>query len=95
MKDLEDYLSDNNITYFDWNIVSGDASGHILSADTICANCVSKLDQYHEAVILMHDAAEKHTTVEALPRIIETIQGMEDTVILPISDDTFPIQHRN
>jgi hypothetical protein len=42
----------------------------------------------------MHDAAGKHSTVEALPRIIETIRGMEDTVLLPIDDDTYPIQHR-
>ena len=94
MEELIEYLAEQDITYFDWNVVSGDASGYSLSADTIYNNCVSRLEGFNEAVILMHDAAEKHTTVEALPRIIETIQGMEDTVILPISDDTFPIQHR-
>ena len=94
MGELIDYLAEQDITYFDWNVVSGDASGYSLSADSIYNNCVSRLEGFNEAVILMHDAAEKHTTVEALPRIIETIQGMEDTVILPISDDTFPIQHR-
>ena len=43
--------------------------------------------------ILMHDAADKHATVEALPQIIETIQAMEDTEILPITEDTNPVQH--
>lgn len=94
MSELIEYLAEQDITYFDWNIVSGDASGYTLSADTIVSNCISRLSSFNEAVILMHDAAEKHSTVEALPRIIESIQEMEDTVILPISDDTFPIQHR-
>ena len=71
-----------------------DAVGHSMSADTIYNNCVSRLEEYNEAIILMHDASGKHTTVEALPRVIEAIQAMEDTEILPIDDDTFPIQHR-
>ena len=41
----------------------------------------------------MHDSAEKHATVEALPEIIETIQAMEDTVLLPITEDTDAVQH--
>ncbi|MBR6389731.1 MAG: polysaccharide deacetylase [Lachnospiraceae bacterium] len=94
MSELIDYLTEQDITYFDWNIVSGDASGQSLSADTIYNNCISRLANFNEAVILMHDAADKHSTVEALPRIIESIQEMDDTVILPINDDTFPIQHR-
>ena len=94
MKELIDYLNSQDIKYFDWNIVSGDASGYSISADTIYKNCTSKLSEYNVAIILMHDAAGKHSTVEALPRIIETIRGMEDTVLLPIDDDTYPIQHR-
>lgn len=41
----------------------------------------------------MHDASEKKSTVEALPELIETIQAMEDTKIVPINDDTEPIHH--
>ena len=41
----------------------------------------------------MHDAYEKSTTVEALPALIETIQAMEGTKIVPISDDTEAIHH--
>ena len=32
-------------------------------------------------------------TLEALPEIIETIQAMEDTVLLPITDETSVVQH--
>jgi len=94
MNDLIRYLGEQDITYYDWNIVSGDATGYYVSSDTIYANCVSKLDKYSNAFILMHDAAEKNNTVEALPQIIETIQGMEDTEILPIDDTTVPVQHK-
>ena len=41
----------------------------------------------------MHDAADKYSTVQALPTIIENILSMEKTVILPIDDSTEPIQH--
>lgn len=41
----------------------------------------------------MHDSSDKKSTVEALPMIIEGIQKMENTVILPISDATIPVQH--
>ncbi|MDE7249054.1 MAG: polysaccharide deacetylase [Lachnospiraceae bacterium] len=93
MQELIRYLDENDITYFDWNIASGDAVSDILSAETITRNCVSGIDGRPESMILMHDALEKSTTVEALPQIIEQIQGRGDAVFLPITDETVPIQH--
>ena len=53
-----------------------------------------KIEVYNkEAMILMHDANDKRTTVEALPMIIEQIQNMDDNVIVPITDETVPVQH--
>lgn len=40
----------------------------------------------------MHDSAMKTTTLDALPTIIETIMKMEDTEILPITDETKLVQ---
>lgn len=93
IQELIRYLDENDITYFDWNIASGDAVSDILSAETITRNCVSGIDRWPESMILMHDALEKSTTVEALPQIIEQIQGRGDAVFLPITDETVPIQH--
>lgn len=93
MYELITYLDEQDITYFDWNISSGDASSSYISSDTILRNCLTKLPQYEECIILMHDASNKNTTVEALPRLIEEIQAMEDTIIVPITEDTEPIQH--
>ncbi|MBD5546533.1 MAG: polysaccharide deacetylase [Lachnospiraceae bacterium] len=87
------YLNENGITYFDWNIASGDAVSDPLSVETIVENCVTKLDSTNECMILMHDATEKKTTVEALPEIIQTIQDRGDAVFLPITDETKPVQH--
>lgn len=93
IQELIQYLDESDITYFDWNIASGDAVSDILSAETITRNCVSGIDSRPESMILMHDALEKNTTVEALPQIIEQIQGRGDAVFLPITDETVPIQH--
>lgn len=94
MTELIQYLSDMGIVYYDWNIASGDAVSKILPSSTIVSNCLDKIDDYEESVILLHDATEKMTTVEALPQIIESILEREDAELLPITDDTVPIQHR-
>ncbi|MCM1174767.1 MAG: polysaccharide deacetylase [Blautia sp.] len=93
MYDLIAYLDEQDITYFDWNVSSGDASNSYISKEAIISNCISTLPQYQESIILMHDASNKNTTVEALPDLIEQIQAMENTVIVPITEDTEPIQH--
>lgn len=88
-----DYLTDNGITYFDWNVSSKDATSPMRSAEEIVRNCTADLERFNHAVILMHDAANKTSTVEALPEVIETIQAMENTEILPITEDTVVIHH--
>lgn len=93
MHELIAYLDKQDISYFDWNVSSGDASSAYISPESIVRNCTANLKDYDEAIILMHDAYEKKTTVEALPALIETIQSMDDTKIVPITDDTEPIHH--
>lgn len=93
MNELISYLDEQDITYFDWNISSGDASSSYISTDAILRNCLSQLTKFDECIILMHDASNKGTTVQALPTLIEQIQAMEDTIIVPITEDTELIQH--
>ena len=88
-----DYLADNGITYFDWNVSSKDATNPMRSVDEIVWNCTVNLEQFDHAVILLHDASNKSSTVEALPEVIEKIQAMENTEILPITDETVVIHH--
>ncbi len=93
MQELADYLEENNITYFDWNIASGDAVSGELPVERIINNCVNKIDGKSVCMILMHDASDKNSTVEALPQIIEQIRDRGDAVFLPVTDDTYPVQH--
>lgn len=93
MEDLISYLDEQDITYYDWNISAGDATNRYISTEAIVKNCLSNIEGYNTAVILMHDASNKKTTVEALPIILEQLIQMEDTEVLPITDDTIPIQH--
>lgn len=88
-----DYLTDNGITYFDWNMSSRDAISPMRSVDEIVHNCTAELERFDNAVILLHDAANKSSTVDALPEVIEAIQAMENTEILPITEETVVIHH--
>ena len=93
MRELIAWLEDEGFTYYDWNISSQDASGTKLTPEEVVENCLDGLEKKDNVIILMHDAASKHTTVEALPLLIESIQAMENTEILPITEDTVPVQH--
>lgn len=95
MTRLIQYLNAKEIRYFDWNVSGGDAAGGYISADMIAWNVLNgiKKADADTCVVLLHDASGKSTTVEALPMIIEKIQAMENTVILPITDDIDAIQH--
>ena len=94
MQELKNYLDEIGIVWYDWNISGGDAPAR-LGKNQIVSNCTANLKNYGEAVILLHDSGDKKSTVEALPEVIETILAMENTVILPITKDTVPVQHGN
>lgn len=93
MSDFAEYLDTQGVRFFDWNISSGDGGRVLLSADELVENVTAHIEQHETAIILMHDSADKPTTVDALPTIIENILALDDTVILPITDDTEPVQH--
>ena len=93
MHDFIDYLDSQGVEYYDWNVSSGDGGSMKLSTDTLLENCTKDIDTRDTSIILLHDSAEKPTTVEALPDIIENILARPDAVILPITENTRPIHH--
>lgn len=93
MQELIHYLNQEDMVYFDWNVSSGDASKESKDADQIARNVLDQINKYNNVVILFHDAAGKTTTVDALSEIIEKILESDNTVILPISEDTVKVQH--
>lgn len=93
MNDVVTFLQEQGVEYYDWNVSSGDGGGTLMPADVIVENCTKNILRYDTSIILMHDSAGKSTTVEALPQIIERIQAMEDTAILPITQASKPVHH--
>lgn len=93
MEEFITYLNDQGIVYYDWNVSSRDASSSRLSAEEITENVLEQTGVFDSMIVLMHDAVEKDTTVEALPAIIEAIQAMDDVILCSIDDETIPVQH--
>lgn len=94
MDELIEVLDSRGLTYYDWNIASGDATNPILSADKIIENSLKDINKYEEVMLLFHDLSNKTTTVEALPSIIEALLD-KGIPIVPIDDTTLPIKHNN
>ena len=84
MKEFIKYLNDQDVTYFDWNVTSGDATSQAYTADELVDNVLED--------VLLHDANTKETTVEALGPMIEALQA-QGVELLPITEDTTVIQH--
>ncbi len=93
MQELADYLTEENIYYLDWNVSCGDATGRRLRPQQIADNVTEEVGKYRTAVVLLHDAADKTSTVEALPLIIEKLQSMEQVEMVPVSDEMNMVQH--
>lgn len=64
-------LRANGFYYADWNSLNGDAEGAKKDADGLYQYFLNSSSGYNNLVVLMHDAATKQATVDALPRIIE------------------------
>lgn len=85
------YLNEEGITYYDWNVASGDATSQAYTADELVQNVMTDVVKYKTSIVLMHDAATKGTTVEALGPMIDQLQAM-GVELLPIDENTKPIQ---
>lgn len=92
MSEFISYLNSEGVTYYDWNVSSGDATSQAYTADELVGNVIGDVTKYKSSVVLMHDSISKPATVEALSSLIEQLQGM-GAEILPIDENTVPIQH--
>ncbi|MCI7129510.1 MAG: polysaccharide deacetylase [Lachnospiraceae bacterium] len=92
MNEFIDFLGEKGMTYYDWNVVCGDATSQIYTADELVKNVMTDVVKYKYSVVLMHDAADKDSTVEALEKILQKLEEM-DAEILPITEDAQVIHH--
>ena len=91
MREFIRFLNEKGITYYDWNVASGDATSQAYTPDELVQNVMNDVGRYETSIVLMHDASNKSGTVEALPVMIDKLQelGVE---LLPIDENTTPIQ---
>lgn len=92
MSDYIKFLTEQGITYFDWNVSSGDATSQAFTAEDLVENVMRDVVKYKTSIVLLHDAKTKTTTVQALPEIIEALQE-SGALIMPIDENTDVIQH--
>ena len=92
IQDYIAYLNENNINYYDWNALNGDAVTSGLSPEQLVDNIMNDVSKNQDSIVLMHDLQTTHTTVESLQLLIDTLKG-EGYEILPIDADTPMIQH--
>ena len=91
--EMMEWLKQEDIVYFDWNVSSGDGGSAVLSPETLAKNCIEGVKAKDMAIVLLHDAGDKKNTVEALPFIIEGINQLGNTRLLPIDKETVTVQH--
>ena len=60
-------------TYHDWNVDSGDADSKTKSTQQIIDITLRQAQAKTKSVVLMHDAAAKKYTPDALPTVIQTL----------------------
>lgn len=81
------------LTYFDWNVDSGDAERNHVPAETLISNVLTSAKNKKSIIVLMHDTGAKDTTVEALPFIIEGLRD-QGYIFSVLTQYTEPIQFR-
>ena len=92
MSEFISYLNEQGITYFDWNVSSGDATSQAYTPEELVQNVMTDVVKYKTSIVLMHDAETKTSTVQALEPMIQTLQSM-GVEILPIDESTTVVQH--
>ena len=92
MDEFIKWFNEIGVTYYDWNVSSEDAVSNDYNAEDVIDVVMKEVKDHSESVVLMHDTAAKGETVRALPTLLSKLQKKGYT-ILPISDNTQPIQH--
>lgn len=79
--------------YYDWNLSTGDAAKKSLTpAEKCLSNVLNYSAKYNNAVVLMHDAQPKTTTVQALPALIDGLRN-QGFSFQKLSNEIYPVPH--
>lgn len=87
MDKIRPAVEEKGYIYFDWNVDSMDASKGVQDKNVIVDAVLNQSKYLSDAVILMHDAAAKTTTVDALPEIVEGLKK-QGFVFRPLTEES-------
>lgn len=73
-KEAGKLLNKNNISYIDWNVLTGDAEG-ANTKDKILNNLKKYVKNKGTIVVLMHDSSSKILTYETLKDVIDYLRN--------------------
>ena len=90
MSRLTKLMAVKGYTYFDWNVDSGDASGHT-NAASVFQKITAGVRGKSVSVVLCHDVHP--TTVDAMPQVIDWGKQNGYT-FLPLAPGSYPAHHR-
>lgn len=71
LKALDEAFAKDNIVSIDWDAETGDATGRHYTVEQYVQNSAKNIKSLNHVILLMHDAAAKKETVQALPSIIK------------------------
>lgn len=91
MKDFIRYLNEKGITYYDWNVVNGDAEGKDYTEEEMIDKVLSGIEKKKISIVLMHDSKGKDKTVTTLPKILDALIS-EGSQLLPFDENVPLIQ---
>ncbi|MBU3180331.1 polysaccharide deacetylase family protein [Clostridium psychrophilum] len=77
LESFRETLKSDGYNYVDWNDITGDAEGQNISVDKLLDNLKKYTKGKEHVVVLMHDASNKETTVQALPKVIEYLKSQK------------------
>ena len=72
---MKEVLKEKGYVYVDWNTVNGDEEIKNPSADALFNKVKETAGAKEKLVVLMHDSANKQTTLQSLPRVIEYLKA--------------------
>ena len=93
MDTLISYVESQGLTYYDWNALNNDAVCDSYTPEQLVENIMADVPGHDDVIILMHDLANRHSTVESLQMLIDRLRA-EGYELLAIDDDAPLVRHR-
>jgi peptidoglycan/xylan/chitin deacetylase (PgdA/CDA1 family) len=85
------FFDEKSIVYFDWNVLSMDATGETFTVEELKNNVLNGVKEKNRSVVLMHDTNEKEKTVKSLPGLLDELVS-QGAILLPLDENVQPIQ---